>query len=73
MLLYTPLYAKVEEGRDFSRITTIDKSGLLEITYVWDDGRVRVAARKPLSSLGYRDVEDYKAHCLDAVPVSAAS
>lgn len=73
MLLYTPLYAKVEEGRDFSRITTIDKSGLLEITYVWDDGRVRVAARKPLSSLGYRDVEDYKAHCLDAVSVSAAS
>lgn len=73
MLLYTPLYAKVEEARDFSRITTIDKSGLLEITYVWDDGRVRVAARKPLSSLGYRDVEDYKAHCLDAVSVSAAS
>lgn len=73
MLLYTPLYAIVEQGRDFSRITTIDKSGLLEITYVWDDGRVRVAARKPISSLGYRDVEDYKAHCLDAVPVSAAS
>lgn len=73
MLLYTPLYAKVEQGRDFSRITTIDKSGLLEIAYVWDDGSVRVAARKPLSSLGYRDVEDYKAQCLDTVPVPVAS
>ena len=73
MLLYAPLYAKVEQGRDFSRITTIDKSGLLEITYVWDDGNVRVAARKPLSSLGYRDVEDYKAQCLDTVPVPVAS
>ena len=71
MLQYAPLYAKVEQGRDFSRITTIDKSGLLEITYVWDDGSVRVAASIPLSSLGYRDVEDYKAHCFDVVPVSA--
>ena len=68
-----PLYTKIEQGRNFSRITTIDKSGLLEITYVWDDGSVRVAARKPLSSLGYRDVEDYKAQCLDTVPVPAAS
>lgn len=68
-----PLYTKIEQGRNFSRITTIDKSGLLEITYVWDDGSVRVAARKPLSSLGYRDVEDYKAHCLDTVPVPVAS
>ena len=50
MLQYAPLYAKVEQGRDFSRITTIDKSGLLEITYVWDDGSVRVAASIPLSS-----------------------